>query len=136
MNIKLISVPFSFFQSDHQSHYEQFGRVVGRAVVDGIEYPLDMNTMRDHTVAAKRDWRLMHRYGLQIKPLVKMYKMMESCTMSYDILRNHSGMPSIFLPLRTATEAQLEWCVSHQTFLTCNLVSSTPHPISCLLSKR
>jgi len=55
---------FDRLKSDHQSHYEQFGRVCGTAVVDGDRaYPLDMDCMRDHTQATKRDWRLMRRYA-------------------------------------------------------------------------
>ena len=50
---------------DHQNHYEQFGRLSGSVRVDGgAELALsNLNVMRDHTVATKRDWRLMHRYA-------------------------------------------------------------------------
>ncbi len=49
----------------HQCHYEQFGDISGTVTVDGKEYPLDLNVMRDHTHGSTRDWRLMHRYGIQ-----------------------------------------------------------------------
>jgi len=49
----------------HQCHYEQFGEVDGVAVVDGVDHQLHLNVMRDHTHGSTRDWRLMHRYGIQ-----------------------------------------------------------------------
>lgn len=55
----------SFHVRAHQSHYEQFGDLKGEAVVDGTPYKLDLHVMRDHTHGSTRDWRLMHRYGIQ-----------------------------------------------------------------------
>ena len=51
--------------SAHQSHYEQFGRVEGTASLDGEkDFKLSLDVMRDHTHGSNRDWRLMHRYGI------------------------------------------------------------------------
>ncbi len=49
----------------HQSHYEQFGDLRGVVKVDSDTFELDLNVMRDHTHGSNRDWRLMHRYGIQ-----------------------------------------------------------------------
>ena len=49
----------------HQCHYEQLGDVQGHVTVDGEDFPLSLNVMRDHTHGSTRDWRLMHRYGIQ-----------------------------------------------------------------------
>ena len=51
--------------SAHQAHYEQFGDLHGNVNVNGTSYKLEMNVMRDHTHGSVRDWRLMHRYGIQ-----------------------------------------------------------------------
>ena len=51
--------------SAHQNHYEQFGDLTGTATVDGVDHVLNLNVMRDHTHGSVRDWRLMHRYGIQ-----------------------------------------------------------------------
>ena len=53
------------FQRAHQCHYEQLGDLRGVATVDGKDYQLSLNVMRDHTHGSTRDWRLMHRYGIQ-----------------------------------------------------------------------
>ena len=49
----------------HQCHYEQFGDLNGNVNIDGKDYRLELNVMRDHTHGSTRDWRLMHRYGIQ-----------------------------------------------------------------------
>lgn len=49
----------------HQNHYEQLGEIHGSVKIDAIEYPLNLHVMRDHTHGSIRDWRLMHRYGIQ-----------------------------------------------------------------------
>ena len=49
----------------HQCHYEQFGDMYGSVTIDGAPYKLSLNVMRDHTHGSNRDWRLMHRYGIQ-----------------------------------------------------------------------
>ena len=54
---------YIFFRA-HQNHYEQFGDIRGTVTIDNVDYPLDLNVMRDHTHGSVRDWRLMHRYGI------------------------------------------------------------------------
>ena len=56
---------FVFQSSAHQAHYEQFGDLHGNVTVNGTNYKLELNVMRDHTHGSIRDWRLMHRYGIQ-----------------------------------------------------------------------
>lgn len=50
------------FYRSHQSHYEQFGKLTGTIIVDGVQHPIDLDVMRDHTHGI-RDWKLMHRYA-------------------------------------------------------------------------
>ncbi len=51
--------------SAHQNHYEQFGVIRGTASLDGAgEHRLELDVMRDHTHGSNRNWRLMHRYGI------------------------------------------------------------------------
>lgn len=33
----------------HQTHYEQHGDIEGTVTVDGVNYPLSLNSMRDHS---------------------------------------------------------------------------------------
>jgi len=56
---------FDKIRAAHQNHYEQFGDLRGVATVDGVHHDLDLHVMRDHTHGSTRDWRLMHRYGIQ-----------------------------------------------------------------------
>ena len=55
----------SFHSRAHQCHYEQLGDVQGHVSIDGNLFQLSLNVMRDHTHGSTRDWRLMHRYGIQ-----------------------------------------------------------------------
>ncbi|GAB6023464.1 hypothetical protein CHUAL_008243 [Chamberlinius hualienensis] len=56
---------FNRLKTSHQTHHEQMGFLSGRAVIEGHgEFNIHMDSMRDHSVANKRDWKLMHRYGL------------------------------------------------------------------------
>lgn len=48
----------------HQTHYEQYGTIKGYATVDGTVYPIEVDVLRDHSVAKRREWRNFHRYGL------------------------------------------------------------------------
>ncbi|KAK3863648.1 hypothetical protein Pcinc_030611 [Petrolisthes cinctipes] len=50
----------------HQTHYEQMGRLEGTVVVDGRPHVLRLDSMRDHSYGHKREWKLMHRYGLHM----------------------------------------------------------------------
>jgi len=57
---------FDGIRKAHQCHYEQLGDVEGHVSIDGArDFPLSLNVMRDHTHGSTRDWRLMHRYGIQ-----------------------------------------------------------------------
>lgn len=56
---------FERIRQAHQCHYEQLGDLRGVATVDGKIHNLTLNVMRDHTHGSTRDWRLMHRYGIQ-----------------------------------------------------------------------
>ena len=56
---------FVFPYRAHQCHYEQLGDMQGNINIDGADYSLSLNVMRDHTHGSTRDWRLMHRYGIQ-----------------------------------------------------------------------
>ncbi|KRT80738.1 hypothetical protein AMK59_4916, partial [Oryctes borbonicus] len=55
---------FQTLQEIHQTHYEHYGNINGSAVIDGTRYPIDVNVLRDHSIAQKREWRNFHRYGL------------------------------------------------------------------------
>ncbi|GJQ71344.1 hypothetical protein Trydic_g11078 [Trypoxylus dichotomus] len=55
---------FQTLQEIHQTHYEHYGDIKGTAVIDGIRYPIDVNVLRDHSIAQKREWRNFHRYAL------------------------------------------------------------------------
>jgi len=55
---------FEKLKDAHQSHYEQFGDVLGKLSIDGTERDFKVNVMRDHTHGSTRDWTLMHRYCL------------------------------------------------------------------------
>lgn len=57
---------FQGLREAHQSHYEQMGRIEGTVVVDGHPYVLRLDSMRDHSYGHKREWKLMHRYGLHM----------------------------------------------------------------------
>ncbi|KAL7641049.1 UNVERIFIED_CONTAM: hypothetical protein RMT77_008186 [Armadillidium vulgare] len=57
---------FQDLQSAHQTHYEQMGMIRGTVTIDGKMVDLRMNSMRDHSYGHKREWKLMHRYGLHM----------------------------------------------------------------------
>lgn len=51
-------------RSHHQTHLEQFGSLEGVIKIDGKEFTLKTDGVRDHTVGARRDWNDFHRYVL------------------------------------------------------------------------
>lgn len=53
---------FQRLERFHQTHYEQYGNVVGTATIDGRPYALNVPSVRDHSYAEMRDWRNFHRY--------------------------------------------------------------------------
>lgn len=55
---------FEALKNTHQTHYEQMGRLEGTVVVDGHPYVLRLDSMRDHSYGHKREWKLIHRYGM------------------------------------------------------------------------
>ncbi|KAK9695154.1 hypothetical protein QE152_g33049 [Popillia japonica] len=55
---------FQTLQKIHQTHYEQYGNIRGSAIINGVQYPIDVNVLRDHSVGHKREWRNFHRYAL------------------------------------------------------------------------
>lgn len=48
--------------SHHQTHFEQYGKVEGFAVIDEKEYEINTFGVRDHSFGYKRDWSDFHRY--------------------------------------------------------------------------
>ncbi|CAL4064911.1 unnamed protein product [Meganyctiphanes norvegica] len=57
---------FKNLQEAHQTHYEQFGGIEGQVNIDGNTHKLTLDCMRDHSYGYKREWKLMHRYGLHM----------------------------------------------------------------------
>lgn len=55
---------FGSYFSHHQTHLEQFGDLEGVVKINGKEYSLNTNGVRDHTIGARRDWNDFHRYVL------------------------------------------------------------------------
>ncbi|XP_054280751.1 uncharacterized protein LOC128998577 isoform X2 [Macrosteles quadrilineatus] len=55
---------FKLLKNFHQTHYEQFGELSGKVIIDGVDFKLNMSTMRDHSFGLRREWRAFHRYML------------------------------------------------------------------------
>lgn len=47
----------------HQTHYEQFGKLTGEAIIEGKSFNFDVDLVRDHSFGV-REWRSFHRYVL------------------------------------------------------------------------
>lgn len=60
---------FKTLQMNHQTHYEQFGTLKGLVTVDGVEYSLNVDSVRDHSFGDHREWRIFHRYVLHFVAL-------------------------------------------------------------------
>ncbi|PVD27980.1 hypothetical protein C0Q70_10556 [Pomacea canaliculata] len=57
---------FSTLQRQHQTHYEQFGILTGNIEIEGYETRrVELRGVRDHSYGNIRDWKSLHRYGLQ-----------------------------------------------------------------------
>lgn len=54
---------FQQLKDAHQTHYEQMGDINGSVTVAGKTYPFNVNSMRDHSYAQRREWKLLHRYA-------------------------------------------------------------------------
>lgn len=48
--------------SNHQIHFEQYGRVKGVVKIDGKQYAVETSGLRDRTIGARRDWNDFDRY--------------------------------------------------------------------------
>lgn len=48
----------------HQLHYEQFGIFKVKITIDGKEYNIELDALRDHTVGPHRDWANFRRYAI------------------------------------------------------------------------
>ncbi|XP_049783379.1 uncharacterized protein LOC126184833 [Schistocerca cancellata] len=55
---------FQNVRSSHQTHYEQFGKLHGKVTVNGKQYTIKMDGVRDHSYGEKREWKNFHRYVL------------------------------------------------------------------------
>lgn len=60
---------FKNLERFHQTHYEQHGDIRGTATIDGKDYTIFTNALRDHTVADLRDWKNFHRYAIHFLTL-------------------------------------------------------------------
>ncbi|XP_048518898.1 uncharacterized protein LOC125503097 [Dendroctonus ponderosae] len=55
---------FKNVKAAHQLHYEQFGVLEADVQVGGAAFKLRLDTVRDHSVGAHRDWASYQRYAL------------------------------------------------------------------------
>ncbi|XP_058820451.1 uncharacterized protein LOC131682750 [Topomyia yanbarensis] len=53
---------FKNLKKYHQTHYEHFGAINGKVKINGTNYPLTLDCMRDHSFGEQRDWKNFHRY--------------------------------------------------------------------------
>jgi len=60
---------FKNLERFHQTHYEQHGDIRGTATIDGKDYQIFTNSMRDHSFADLRDWKNFHRYAMHFLTL-------------------------------------------------------------------
>ncbi|KAL8588233.1 hypothetical protein ACOMHN_062090 [Nucella lapillus] len=57
---------FSNLHRAHQTHYEQFGLIQGQVDIEGHgSRQVELRGVRDHSYGNIRDWKSLHRYGLQ-----------------------------------------------------------------------
>ncbi|ESO93220.1 hypothetical protein LOTGIDRAFT_119476 [Lottia gigantea] len=57
---------FNTLQKAHQTHYEQFGEIKGNIGIEGYHtYHIEIQGVRDHSYGNIRDWKHIHRYGIQ-----------------------------------------------------------------------
>lgn len=60
---------FDLLKSLHQTHYEQYGDITGKATINGKDYSLDLPSVRDHSFGLQRNWKLFHRYVMHFLTL-------------------------------------------------------------------
>ncbi|RZB94432.1 uncharacterized protein BDFB_004454, partial [Asbolus verrucosus] len=51
---------FDNLKRNHQTHYEQHGDVKGTATINGKNYDICINAVRDHSFGLQREWRNFH----------------------------------------------------------------------------
>ncbi|KAK6170139.1 hypothetical protein SNE40_018606 [Patella caerulea] len=57
---------FQTLQKAHQTHYEQFGEITGSINIDGYNtIDIKVQGVRDHSYGNIREWKNLHRYGIQ-----------------------------------------------------------------------
>ncbi|KAK3089151.1 hypothetical protein FSP39_001292 [Pinctada imbricata] len=57
---------FDTLKSAHQTHYEQFGEITGIVKISGHnDVTIKVQGVRDHSYGNHRDWKDLHRYGIQ-----------------------------------------------------------------------
>ncbi len=56
---------FDDLQTAHQTHYEQFGTLKGDVKIEEETIALSVQGVRDHSYGNLRDWKDLHRYGIQ-----------------------------------------------------------------------
>ncbi|XP_060528430.1 uncharacterized protein LOC132703289 isoform X2 [Cylas formicarius] len=55
---------FANLEKNHQVHYEQFGTLKAHITINGSKYNIEVDALRDHSVATKREWAQFRRYGM------------------------------------------------------------------------
>ncbi|KAF5292625.1 hypothetical protein FQA39_LY13958 [Lamprigera yunnana] len=53
---------FNILNEFHLQHYAQIGNLKGTVVIDGMEYSINMEAYRDHSIAKNYSWATYHRY--------------------------------------------------------------------------
>lgn len=79
------SLSLVLLYSRHQYHIEQFGDLEGAIKIDGREYTIKTDGVRDHTVAVRRDWNEFHQYVLHFLRLSN-GKSISICVVSVPIM--------------------------------------------------
>ncbi|KAK9879879.1 hypothetical protein WA026_008381 [Henosepilachna vigintioctopunctata] len=57
---------FKLLKQHHQTHYEQYGSLKGRVIINGEHFQINMESMRDHSFGNHREWKNLHKYNLQM----------------------------------------------------------------------
>ena len=96
---------FHRLRDAHQTHYEQLGTSRGTVTVNGKEYQLTVDGMRDHSYAGRRDWTLLHRYALHTI-------IMEDGTKA-QVSQGQAGMHACKQAGRQAGSASVSACASY-----------------------
>nr|CAI5841015.1 unnamed protein product [Callosobruchus analis] len=54
---------FDTLEKVHQTHYEQFGTLAAKVIINERKFDIKLDTIRDHTFGEFREWRMFKRYG-------------------------------------------------------------------------